>query len=183
MSHIFTLGDMNNFSEEIDLDELYEKKREHDLNKLDIFNKLLNRIHTKIKMTSRQRIDEQFCWFIVPEMMLGVPRYNHADCVAYLVDKLQTNGFLVKYTHPNLLLISWKHWIPGDVRTEIKKKTNINIDGYGNVLPSKTEENQNTFRALTHESEKTNKTVTTDDKNETKKLGIYSLDLFKNLKS
>jgi hypothetical protein len=183
MSHIFTLGDMNNFSEEIDLDELYEKKREHDLNKLDIFNKLLNRIHTKIKMTSRQRIDEQFCWFIVPEMMLGVPRYNHADCVAYLVDKLQTNGFLVKYTHPNLLLISWKHWIPGYVRTEIKKKTNINIDGYGNVLPSKTEELQHPFRALTHESEKTNKTVTTDDKNETKKLGIYSLDLFKNLKS
>jgi hypothetical protein len=192
MSHIFSLGDMNNFSEEIDLDELYEKKREHDLSKLDIFNKLLNRIHTKIKMTSRQRIDEQFCWFIVPEMMLGVPRYNHADCVAYLVDKLQTNGFLVKYTHPNLLLISWKHWIPGYVRTEIKKKTNINIDGYGNIVPGKNEDQLHPFRALTHQSHNSNETninanntnnTKSSEKDETKKLGIYSLDLFKNLKN
>ena len=122
MSHIFSLGDMDNFTEQINLDDLYEKKREHDLSKLEIFNKLLNRIHTKIKMTSRQKIDEQFCWFVVPEMMLGVPKYNHSDCIAYLVDKLQHNGFAVKYTHPNLLLISWKHWIPGYVRTEIKKR-------------------------------------------------------------
>lgn len=189
MSHIFSLGDMKNFSEEIDLDELYEKKREHDLSKVDIFNKLLNRIHTKIKMASRQRIDEQFCWFVVPEMMLGVPRYNHADCVAYLVDKLQTNGFLVKYTHPNLLLISWKHWIPGYVRTEIKKKTNINIDGYGNVVPGKNEDQFHPFRALTHQSHNSKETnintnnAKSSDKDETKKLGIYSLDLFKNLKN
>ena len=52
MSNIFTLGDMDDFTEEIDLDELYDKKREHDLGKLEIFNKLLNRIHAKIKMTS-----------------------------------------------------------------------------------------------------------------------------------
>ena len=96
MSHIFSLGDMDNFTEQINLDDLYEKKREHDLSKLEIFNKLLNRIHTKIKMTSRQKIDEQFCWFVVPEMMLGVPKYNHSDCIAYLVDKLQHNGFAGK---------------------------------------------------------------------------------------
>jgi hypothetical protein len=176
MSNIFTLGDIDNFSEKIDLDELYEKKREHDLGKLDIFNKLLNRIHTKIKMTSRQRIDEQFCWFVVPEMMLGVPRYNHADCVAYLVDKLQENGFYVKYTHPNLLLISWKHWIPGYVRTEIKKKTNISIDGYGNIIEDKKLELQQPFKSMTAENNTEKK-----EKTEKKKLGIYSLDLFKNL--
>ena len=177
MSNIFTLGDIDNFNEKIDLDELYEKKREHDLGKLDTFNKLLNRIHTKIKMTSRQRIDEQFCWFVVPEMMLGVPRYNHVDCVAYLVDKLQENGFYVKYTHPNLLLISWKHWIPGYVRTEIKKKTNISIDGYGNIIKDKKLELQQPFESLTAENN-----IEKKEKTEKKKLGIYSLDLFKNLK-
>jgi hypothetical protein len=184
MSNIFTLGDMDDFTEEIDLDELYDKKREHDLGKLEIFNKLLNRIHAKIKMTSRQRIDEQFCWFVVPEMMLGIPRYNHAECVAYLVDKLQTNGFHVKYTHPNLLLISWKHWIPGYVRTEIKKKMNVSIDGYGNVIKNKEELNSGSEapRLLMNGA----KNVRLDEKGEEsiekKKLGIYSLDLFKNLK-
>lgn len=176
MSHIFSLGDMDNFNEKIDLDELYEKKREHDLGKLEIFNKLLNRIHTKIKMTSRQHIDNQFCWFVVPEMMIGVPRYNHPECVAYLVDKLQNNGFYIKYTHPNLLLISWKHWIPGYVRTEIKKKTNIAIDGYGNVVKDKKEDNEQQPPKLLVSS-------SAEDKPQDKKsIGIYSLDLFKNLK-
>lgn len=176
MSHIFSLGDANNFNEKIDMDELYEKKREHDLSKLDIFNKLLNRIHVKIKLTSRQQINTQFCWFVVPEVMIGVPRYNHADCVAYLVDKLQQNGFLIKYTHPNLLLISWKHWIPGYVRSEIKKKTNVSIDGYGNIIQEKKNDIQQPFKTLT-----IGNTPSVEKKNETKKLGIYSLDLFKNL--
>ena len=126
-------------------------------------------------MTSRQKIDEQFCWFVVPEMMLGVPKYNHSDCIAYLVDKLQHNGFAVKYTHPNLLLISWKHWIPGYVRTEIKKKANISIDGYGNIIQE--EERNLLLPAPKKKEEKTELSSET-----TKKLGIYSLDLFKNLK-
>ena len=50
-------------SDKINLDELYEKKRKYDLNKLEIYNKLLARIHNKIKVTARQKIDEQFCWF------------------------------------------------------------------------------------------------------------------------
>lgn len=183
MSHIFSLGDMDNFTEKINLDDLYEKKREHDLAKLEIFNKLLNRIHTKIRMTSRQKIDEQFCWFVVPEMMLGVPRYNHSDCVAYLVDKLKDNGFYVKYTHPNLLLISWKHWIPDYVRMELKKKANISVDGYGNVIKDKKEEEVKNFLMPGVEKAKSKKDDfkhrPIDDDNS---LGIYSLDLFKPLK-
>jgi hypothetical protein len=38
------------------------------------------------------------------------------------MDKLKTNGFNVRYIHPNLLFISWTHWIPGYIRTEFKKK-------------------------------------------------------------
>ena len=37
MSHVFTLGDLEDFSEKINLDELYEKKKQHDLSKLDTF--------------------------------------------------------------------------------------------------------------------------------------------------
>jgi hypothetical protein len=182
MSNIFTLGDDEDFAEQIDLDELYDKKREHDLGKLDIFNKLLNRIHTKIKMTSRQRIDEQFCWFVVPEMMIGIPRYNHGECIAYLVDKLQSNGFYVKYTHPNLLLISWKHWIPGYVRTEIKNKMNISIDGYGNVIKEKDKQSEQPPKLLMNTKMSSSDNSKKEPSNETKKLGIYSLDLFQNLK-
>jgi hypothetical protein len=127
-------GDNVENVEKINLDELYEKKQEQDKNKLFTYNKILTRIHEKIKLTSRQKCNQQFCWFVVPEIILGVANYDHAGCIAYLVDKLQENNFIVRYTHPNLLLISWIHYVPNYVRTEFKKKTGTAIDEYGRPI-------------------------------------------------
>jgi hypothetical protein len=134
MANIFTLENIDDFSEKLNIDELYEKKRNFDLSKLALFNKILNRIHVKIKTISRQKMDEQFTWFLVPEIIIGVPRYDHAACIAYLIDKLKTNGFNVRYIHPNLLFISWLHWVPSYVRSELKKKTGIVVNEYGKKI-------------------------------------------------
>ena len=131
MANIFTLENLDDFSEKLNIDELYEKKRQYDLNQLALFNKILNRIHVKIKTTSRQKIDGQFCWFLVPEVILGVPKYDQGACIAYLMDKLKENGFNIRYVHPNTLFISWLHWVPSYVRTELKKKTGIVVNEYG----------------------------------------------------
>lgn len=131
MASIFTLENIEDFSEKLNIDDLYEKKRQHDLSKLSLYNKILNRIHIRIKTTSRQKVDEQFCWFVVPEMIIGVPRYDQGSCIAYLIDKLKHNGFNVRYIHPNTLFISWLHWVPSYVRTELKKKTGIVVNEYG----------------------------------------------------
>lgn len=127
-------GDNVENVEKINLDELYQKKQEQDKNKLFTYNKILTRIHEKIKLTSRQKCQQQFCWFVVPEIILGVANYDHAGCIAYLVDKLQENKFMVRYTHPNLLLISWHHYVPNYVRSEFKKKTGTAIDEYGRPI-------------------------------------------------
>jgi len=131
MANIFTLDNVTEFTEKLNLDDLYEKKRQHDLNQLSLFNKLLNRIHVRIRLTSRQKLTEQFCWFLVPEVIMGVPKYDQGACIAYLIDRLQENGFNVKYIHPNTLFISWNHFVPSYVRTELKKKTGIVINEYG----------------------------------------------------
>jgi hypothetical protein len=144
MANIFTLENIDNFSEKINIDELYEKKRVQDLTKLALFNKILNRIHVKIKTASRQKVDEQFCWYLVPETMIGVPKYDQAACIAYIMDKLKTNGFNVRYIHPNLLFISWLHWIPSYVRTELKKKTGIVINEYGQRIEENEEDDNKT---------------------------------------
>jgi len=143
MANIFTLENVEDFSEKLNIDELYEKKRQYDLNKLALFNKILNRIHVRIKTTSRQKHDEQFCWFIVPEIIIGVPKYDQGACIAYLIDKLKDNGFNVRYIHPNTLFISWLHWVPSYVRTELKKKTGIVINEYGEKLDESGEQNKN----------------------------------------
>jgi hypothetical protein len=142
MSNIFTLENVQDFSEKISIDDLYEKKRQYDLNKLALFNKILNRVHVKIKTTSRQKYDEHFCWFIVPEMIIGVPKYDQGACIAYIIDKLKENGFNVRYIHPNTLFISWLHWVPSYVRTELKKKTGIEVNEYGEKIQEEAAEGE-----------------------------------------
>jgi len=132
--NIFELPDGDNFSDKINLDELYDKKREYDESKLVTYNKILNRVHARIKSTSRQSIHERCCWYIIPEIMIGITRYNVQECTSFLLSKLADNGFNVKYTHPNLLFICWHHWIPDYVRKEMKKQTGVEIDGYGNEI-------------------------------------------------
>ena len=135
--NVFTLSDDDNLMDKINLDDLFEKKREISENKLQLYNKILNRIHEKIKMTSRvQQGKEQFCWYLIPEMMIGISRYDVGECTDYILRKLRENDFVVRYTHPNLVFISWAHWIPGYVRQEYKKQTGTVIDGYGNLVNS-----------------------------------------------
>jgi hypothetical protein len=142
MSNIFTLENIEDFSEKINIDDLYEKKRQYDLNKLALFNKILNRVHVKIKTTSRQNMNEPFCWFVVPEMIIGVPKYDQAACIAYIMDKLKENGFNIRYIHPNTLFISWLHWVPSYIRTELKNKTGIVINEYGEKMNTVEDQNE-----------------------------------------
>tara|TARA_B100001093_G_C26724501_1_gene969307 strand:- start:712 stop:1317 length:606 start_codon:yes stop_codon:yes gene_type:complete len=145
-----SLYNFNNKSDEseslkLNMDELYIKKQQQDLNILNNYNKILTRIHNKIKYISKQLINDQCCWYVMPEMMIGIPKYDHKDCTAYVIEKLRDNGFVVRYTHPNLLFISWKHWVPTYVRNEIKKKTGKNIDEYGNIVENNLNSNNRQY--------------------------------------
>lgn len=118
----------------VNIDELYEKKQQRQLKQLSIFNKLLNRIHKRITMTGRNKPNDKHIWFIVPEYIFGEPLYDQGDCIAYLVNKLEDNGFQVKYVHPNAIFVSWVNWIPSYVRNEFKKKTGMVINEKGEVI-------------------------------------------------
>ena len=141
MANIFNLENFADFSEKINIDELYEKKRLSDVNKLELFKKILNRIHIRIKTTARQNVIDRSCWFIVPEIIIGVPKYDQGACIAYVMDTLQKNGFILKYFHPNTLFISWNHWVPTYVRNEIKKKTGLVINEYGEKIADENDGN------------------------------------------
>lgn len=140
-TNIFNLENFEDFSEKLNMDELYEKKRQQDLDQLNLYNKMLNRIHVKIKTTTKQKGNEQACWFVVPEVIIGVPRYDQGACIAYVMDKLQSNGFSVKYVHPNVVFICWKYWVPSYVREQVKKKTGMVVDEFGKKVDDKNEKN------------------------------------------
>lgn len=198
MANIFTLENIEDFNEKINIDELYEKKKQYDLNKLALFNKILNRIHVKIKTISNQKINETCCWYLVPEVIIGVPKYDQGLCIAYLIDKLKNNGFNVKYIHPNLLFICWQHWVPTYVRNEIKKKTGVVIDEYGNKIQTQDNNleeknpNQILFNSQSQNQTQTKTKTDNDKKNDNTKYKpiekykptgnlVYNTELFNKL--
>ena len=90
-------------NEKINLDDLYNKNNTH-LKKKKVYDKILKRAQ-KIKTTTRNKII-LFCTYVIPEFITGLPRYDIQICTDYVMEKLIDNGFMVKYTHPNLMFIS-----------------------------------------------------------------------------
>ena len=120
--------------EKISIDDLYEKEQKRDLKQLEIFNKILNRVHKRITMTSRNKTVDKHIWYIIPEYIIGQPIYSQADCIAYVIAKLTKNGFFVKYLHPNTIFVTWENWVPSYVRSEFKKRTGKVIDENGRIV-------------------------------------------------
>ena len=182
---------MDTLNEKINLDDLYKETKYRQEKRTEVYIKVLNRVHKKIKACSRQKHNNCFCCYVVPEFILGFPRYDIATCTAFLIDKLRDNGFNIKYTHPNLLWISWKHYIPAHERRDIKNKYGVVIDGFGNVkkktLENKKSENPNN---LIYKPKNQKLSVTKKDTNKTfksvakyKPTGlIYNTSLFETIK-
>ena len=92
----------------LNINALYREMDKKEKRKLRVFNEVLQKCHQRI-VTIVKKTGDSFCFFIVPTCIFGVPLYNTTSCVLYLVEQLIKNGFDVKYTHPNLLYISWFH--------------------------------------------------------------------------
>jgi hypothetical protein len=174
----------------IDLDELYNKKLEAENRKIATFQKILTRIHKRIKFTAKQKNTPNMMFYYVPEFILGEPNYNIHTCVAYIIDKLELNGFKVRYAHPNTLLISWQHYVPTYIRDRIKRETGYVIDQFGRVQNGSNNETKKIENELqkAFENKKPNKSILKKkeeykDVNSYKPTGIYNEEIMNLLKS
>ena len=91
----------------INIDELHDKEREKTSRKFEVYRKILDKCHNKIRTTSQNASNNGYCFYQVPKYTFGVPLYDTKSCIMFLVSALTKNGFDVRYTHPNLLFISW----------------------------------------------------------------------------
>jgi len=104
------------------------------INKLEIYKKVLKKCHHRIKICANK--GESHCFYIIPEFIYGIPKYNTLNCALYIVNKLRQNGFNVSFTYPNLVFINWKH-----IPSELKNKE-IVIDN------KKQKKNKQTYRYI-----------------------------------
>jgi hypothetical protein len=70
----------------------------------------MEQIHTRIYAASQLAGHPAYLMYTVPPFVLGLPKIDLEDCIVYLVYMLRKSGFEVRFTYPNLLYISWKHY-------------------------------------------------------------------------
>lgn len=92
---------------QLNVSDLYTKRQTRDNARLQSYNKILQIIYHKIRVTSQMPNSPSSILYTIPPFILGLPRIDLEDCVIYLVYQLRMNGFEVRYTYPNLLNINW----------------------------------------------------------------------------
>ena len=115
----------------IDINDLNKQIDKKDKLKEDVYELILEKCHSRIKMSAASN-NLGYCFYIIPKYIYGVPLYDFYACLKYLVVSLDKNGFDLKYTHPNLLFISWKGKSnPKDCKhIETKNREYKSIDEY-----------------------------------------------------
>lgn len=103
-------SEQNNSIQRLEPKHLYEKRIQRDTSRLKAYNQILSQIQNRIYHTSTLSESANFIMYTVPPFVLGLPSIDLEDCIVYLVHMLRQNGFIVKFTYPNLLYISWKHY-------------------------------------------------------------------------
>lgn len=182
---MFEYDDVDNIDEDnidLNLDELFKKKQMRDKLKYETFNRLLQRAVKKVKQTSTLCPDDQCCFFVVPEDIVGETQYDQQQAINFIIEKLTAKNLAVKFFKPNLLFISWKHWIPEYIRHEIYKKTGIKVDGNGQQLGLSVEPQTNESVQPIVEQEKINPFKSTKEYVPDNNL-IYNEDLVKIIES
>jgi len=89
------------------INDLYSKKNEKNLKRLEIYDSVLVKCHERIKYNSN--FEKTYCFYQIPEFIIGVPLYNINEMRKYIINSLKTNGFNILYIDPNWLFISWGH--------------------------------------------------------------------------
>jgi hypothetical protein len=92
----------------LDPNTLYSEQEKRDALRLKTYNSILEQVHNKIRIIAKQPKNDKTLIFMVPEFVLGVPRFSQRDCILYLVWNLRNSKFEVQYYNPNILYISWR---------------------------------------------------------------------------
>ncbi len=105
----------------ININQLHQINEKRAKDRIASYEKILLKCHQKIKSISLRPKGNTFCFYVVPNLVFGVPIFNQNECIVYIVQALIKNGFYVVYTHPNLIYISW---FQRQNSLEYKKKKN-----------------------------------------------------------
>lgn len=86
-------------------DKLIKEQKERDERKKITFNKVFLKIEKKIILASAANY--YYCWYSIPEFIIGLPMYSIIECKEYIENNLKKNGFKIEFFEPNIILVTW----------------------------------------------------------------------------
>lgn len=78
---------------------------EREKGRLKIYEEILEKCFHRIQSSVIR--DDPFALFVVPDFIVGKPKFNFGNCIQYVIFRLKNNGFKVKYIYPNALQVEW----------------------------------------------------------------------------
>jgi len=90
---------------QIDMKELYSKINQKTLRRMELYDFILKKCHSRILYNSG--LQRTYCFYQIPEFVIGIPLYDIIELRNYVMNSLKTNGFEILYIEPNWLFIYW----------------------------------------------------------------------------
>ena len=90
---------------QIDMKELYSTINQKTLKRMELYDSILKKCHSRILYNSG--LQRTYCFYQVPEFVIGTPLYDISELRNYVMNSLKTNGFEILYVEPNWLFIYW----------------------------------------------------------------------------
>ena len=87
----------------LNINELFNDQTQKEKHKEEIYDNVLKQCHKKILRAAKLNPYTNYCFYVIPKFIYGIPLYDLNKCINYLVINLSKNGFKINYTHPNLL--------------------------------------------------------------------------------
>mgnify|MGYP006129307197 FL=1 len=104
---------------QIDMKELYSTINQKTLKRMELYDSILQKCHSRILYNSG--LQRTYCFYQIPEFVIGTPLYDIIELRNYVMNSLKTNGFEILYVEPNWLFIYWN--IKG--AKSLTKNTNV----------------------------------------------------------
>jgi len=127
------------------LEDIYKKQKEKQKRRIRIYETILSKIYKKIKQCSM--LEETYCLFPLPEYIPGQPLYNMTECVLFIIQSLNDQGFKSRYVDPFIIFVTWN--LPKPELRRVQRPQTLQIENQSNYDPQQ----QPTYKSIDTQSQ------------------------------
>ena len=109
----------------INIHSLNKERLKLEQKRQEVYKKILLRIHNKIKIANKLN---NFCYYEIPIIILGMPLFNIHKCSDYIYDQLLLQGFKVTRIKFNNFMIYWGHIEEESTKLKENTTNDMNIN-------------------------------------------------------